>query len=317
MASISGGGVQFAYRGEWTFTYDIKNRLKSHINNNSGGLRTNLWYDALGRTFQRWTDLSGTKSSTLTRYVFDGSTLVQEHEWGATISGSAYVYTYNHITRDYLYQSGGIRQRESSDGFTFTDRFLVTDGGPITASIDQGVTTNVNYNELASSGDRQAGGSHWTGKLSNLWSKGSFLEGYGGGTSGATGGFDFLLLRDGGSSIPRSQRFNNRKANGPSGPKSIPVPWATPEPLPKPQPVALCKLCQCPLDPYGPLGCFTDAEAAKLPGNVVCAVACPLRFMHSVLGRYRWWREWSRFVTWSNKSARVRWGFRTMAFVVV
>ena len=143
--------------------------------------------------FQRWTDLSATKSSTLTRYVFDGSTLVQEHEWGATISESAYVYTYNHITRDYLYQSGGIRQRESSDGFTFTDRFLVTDGGPITASIDQGVTTNVTYNELAASGDRQAAGSHQNGKLSNLYSPDYFLEGYGGGTSGATAGFEPLI----------------------------------------------------------------------------------------------------------------------------
>jgi hypothetical protein len=40
------------------------------------------------------------------------------------------------------------------------------------------------------SGDRQAGGSHWSGKLSSLYSSGSYLEGYGGGENGSTAGFD-------------------------------------------------------------------------------------------------------------------------------
>ena len=209
IAATDGVGVECAtpsgsyfltFRDSWTFTFDGKNRLKTHTHTNASGVVTRLWYDALGRVFQRWPD-SSALPSILTRYVYDGSTLVQEHEWGITESEGAYVYTYHHLTRDYLYQPGGIRQRESSDGFTFTDRFLVTDGGPITASTDQGVTTTVNYNELAASGDRQSGGSHWSGKLSNIWLAGSYLEGYGGGTSGAASGFNPLIGAGGWSDL--------------------------------------------------------------------------------------------------------------------
>jgi hypothetical protein len=193
------GSLRLYYRSEWHFAYDGKNRLKSHYNTNSGGNKTVLWYDALGRVFQRSTmPISGiTPEITLTRYVFDGSTLVQEHEWTATESEGSYVYSYNHITRDYLYQAGGIRQRESSDGYSFTDRFLVTDGGPITASIDKGITTNVIYNELSGSGTRQAGGSHWEGKLSNLFSPNNYLEDFGGSIVGPTAGHDPILVGGG------------------------------------------------------------------------------------------------------------------------
>ena len=112
-------------------------------------------------------------------------------------------------------QPGGIRQRESTDGYLFTDRFLVTDGGPITASIDKGVSTSVSYNELGCSGDRQAGGSHQDGKLSDLFSRGSYLESYGGGTNGATGGFDGLTASSGRPFMAALLRFGSRSGNNP------------------------------------------------------------------------------------------------------
>ena len=198
MASASRSGVQLAYRGQWTFTYDHLNRLKSHTNTNAGGLRTNLWYNPMGQVWQRWTDISGNWTPSLTRYVYDGGMLVQEHAWSQTHPSGSYIYTYGFLSRDYLMQPGGIRQKESPDGINFTDRFLITDGGVITTSIDRQTSTTIKRIELAASGDRQAGGSRQDGKLSNLWGVESNLEGYGGGTSGATGGFDPLVTGRGG-----------------------------------------------------------------------------------------------------------------------
>ena len=177
MMTCRAGDTQLAYRGQWTFTYDHLNRLKSHTNTNMAGVRTNLWYNPMGQVWQRWTDNVGTMAGTLTRYVYDKGTLVQEHSWiGLNVSGS-WVYTYQYITRDYLMQPGGIRQKESADGINFTDRFLITDGGVITTSIDRQTSTTIKRIELARSGDRQAGGSEQDGKLSNLWSNRKLFRG--------------------------------------------------------------------------------------------------------------------------------------------
>ena len=194
--SVSRGMVQLAYRGQWTFTYDHLNRLKSHTNTNAGGLRTNLWYNPMGQVWQRWTDISGNWTPSLTRYVYDGGMLVQEHSWSQTHPSGSYIYTYGYLSRDYLMQPGGVRQKESSDGVNSTDRFLITDGGVITTSIDRQTSTTIKRIELAKSGDRQAGGSQQDGKLSNLFSVGSYLEGYGGGTSGNSAGFDPLVGKE-------------------------------------------------------------------------------------------------------------------------
>jgi hypothetical protein len=204
---------RLSYRGQWTFTYDHLNRLKSHTNTNASNARVNLWYNALGQVWQRWTDTSGTMDGTLTRYVYDGGMLVQEHHYTvANVSGS-WAYTYGYLSRDYLMQPGGIRQKESSDGSTFTDRFLITDGGVITTQIDRQTSTTIKRIELSASGDRQAGGSQQDGKLSNLWSVGSYLEGYGGGLSGATGGFDPLVQAGRRPFMPAKARFGNRRGN--------------------------------------------------------------------------------------------------------
>ena len=167
----------------------------------------------MGQVWQRWTDISGNWTPSLTRYVYDGGMLVQEHAWSQTHPSGSYIYVYGYLSRDYLMQPGGIRQKESSDGVSFTDRFLITDGGVITTSIDRQTSTTIKRIELASSGDRQAGGSQQDGKLSNLYARGAYLESYGGGTSGAIGGFDALvnilsshIVR----ALPRNQRDRNQ-----------------------------------------------------------------------------------------------------------
>ena len=42
-------GSKLSYRAQWTFTFDRKNRLRTHLNVSSGNhVRGNLWYDGQG-----------------------------------------------------------------------------------------------------------------------------------------------------------------------------------------------------------------------------------------------------------------------------
>ncbi len=79
---VKRGATQIAYHAEWTFTYDRKNRVKSHTHTAASNARGNISYDAVGRVWQRWNDNSSTQDwdGTLTRYVYNGATLAQEHQ---------------------------------------------------------------------------------------------------------------------------------------------------------------------------------------------------------------------------------------------
>ena len=111
-------GAQPAYRARWTFTFDLKNRMKSQTHEDAGNVRENLWWDGAGRVWQRWNDnsVSGDWDADLTRCVFDGSSLAQEHKWFASENEDEWSYAYGYITRDYLRNLSGVRQRESADG---------------------------------------------------------------------------------------------------------------------------------------------------------------------------------------------------------
>jgi hypothetical protein len=189
----SRGGNQLAYRAEWTFTYDRKNRLKSHANTNASNVRGNLWYDGRGRVWQRWNDNSNTEDwdGTLLRFVYDGSTLAQEHNFDVAEVLNAWVYTYDDLTRDYLRQPGGTRQRERSGG-NDTDYFLQANQGTLEYKVERSpVSETYARTERKSSLDQLPDSTF--NNISNLATPNGYIEMYGGSTSGSTAGFDGLV----------------------------------------------------------------------------------------------------------------------------
>ncbi len=189
---------RLANRAEWTFTYDKITRLKSYTHTAASDVRGNLSYDGRGRIWQRWNDNSDTSywDATLTRFVYDGSQLVQEILFDVEDVEGSWVYTYNDLTRDYLRQSAGMRQRER-DGGDDTDYYMQANRGvfefkterdPVAATIDR---------DFKSSALDQISGSTFQ-ELGNLTTSGSYVEMYGGTKSGDTAGFDPLVQMGGG-----------------------------------------------------------------------------------------------------------------------
>ena len=223
--------IRLVYRAAWTFTFDRKNRLKSHTNTNTSNARTNLWYDAMGRVWQRWNDdtVTGSWDTTLARYVNDGQTLAQEHLFTVSRQDSTWVYTYGKLTRDYLRHPGGIRQRErtgSSPNFTDTDRFLLLEAGNVAARADRGSSVTVTRTMRLASGDRlpenPAQSPELTtssfSNLSNLLGlRASLVDSFGGGATvgSPTEGFDALMEMDGRHYLAGVERYLNRRGNHP------------------------------------------------------------------------------------------------------
>jgi hypothetical protein len=221
---------RIAYRENWTFTYDRKNRMKSQTHERAAGVRENLWWDGTGRVWQRWNDdsVSGDWEPELTRYVYDGSQLAQEHHWIVFNYEGTWVYSYGYITRDYLYEPGGLRQRESSDGQNFTDRYLFTDSGSISARADRSSSTTITRTMRLASGDRLpdtllgpgATAENWS-NLSHLASRSSIIRDFGGGTSDEMKGFDALQQVGDRHYLTGLGRWVNRMGNnsylGPTG----------------------------------------------------------------------------------------------------
>ncbi len=217
--SITRSGNYLAYRAAYTFTYDRKNRLKTY---RLGDTTTHIWWDGLGRVWQRWDYDEGeeTWSMDVFRYVYDGMTLVQEHKFNALHLISeppdleAWAYMYMYLIRDYLHQQGGIRQRESDDGSTFTDRQLMTDRGVMTARVDKDTKNVVKRMELTSSLERQVYGSEQDTQLSNLLSSGMYIETFAS-TSGASAYFDPLIQQGQRHYLASYTRMLNRVGNNP------------------------------------------------------------------------------------------------------
>jgi hypothetical protein len=106
--------------------------LKTYTNTNASNKRGNLWYDGRGRVWQRWQDhtVTGAWDLSLTRFVYDGSTLAQEHYFTPAQVSNEWVYSYQYVTYDYLRQPGGIRQKER-DGASYKNYFLQANTGII------------------------------------------------------------------------------------------------------------------------------------------------------------------------------------------
>jgi hypothetical protein len=191
--------VQLAYRAGWTFTFDRKNRLKSHTHNETDDV-THLWWDGLGRVWQRWDYDSGGElwSDYLTRFVYDGGVLAQEHLF--TVFGeSSWDYTYVHLTHDYLRQPAGTRDRKATNG-GYTDYFLLTDGGTVSGQFTRGSSLSLDKAQREIAGNRQArysvaGGPPTTGDftdVSNFGFASTYIESFGGTKTGDAQFFDAL-----------------------------------------------------------------------------------------------------------------------------
>ena len=189
----SRSGSQLSYRAQWEFTFDNKNRLKTHENVSAAdNVRGNIWYDGKGRVWQRWNDSSSTPEwdPTLKRFVYDGATLVQEHTVAASVPVDEWVYTYVDINRDYLRHPAGLRQRERSGG-NDTDYYLQTDEAALEYKIERSQTSaTADRTERSASLDQIAGGS-FTSDLSNLATSGEYIEMYG----DLSNGFDGLVQK--------------------------------------------------------------------------------------------------------------------------
>jgi hypothetical protein len=226
-----------SFRQQWTFTFDRKNRMISFAKGSAPTERTNLWYDALGRVWQRWNDNPQTTdwAATAKRYVFDGSSLVQEHEFdveeiqpqfkeGGGEGSEAmeeqpyWEYTYNKVLVDYLHQPGGLRQyRWDDDDEEYKTEFLMNDGGMPGARIERGTAIpSVSRAQRTASGDRQAEAEVTQfSDLSRMTASGQFIESYGGGTSGSTGGFDPLASMGARHYTAGLGRSGSRSGNNP------------------------------------------------------------------------------------------------------
>ena len=198
-------------------TFDRKNRMKSHTHSGASNVRGNLWYSGAGQVFQRWNDnsSSGIWADSLYRYIYDGS-LAQEHLVDVADVASAWVYTYNRINTDYLRKPDGPREKVTSDGTTFTDRFLLQDGANISARIIRQTDNKVERMELTSSGDRQSGGSEQDSQVSKLGLGGGFIEGYASST-GITAFFDPLIEIAGDHYLSGIERPVSRNGRGSGG----------------------------------------------------------------------------------------------------
>jgi hypothetical protein len=157
-----------------------------------------VWYDSKGKVWQRWNDqvIGGAWDGSLKRYVYDGGQLVQEHLWDVAEDQGSWVYTYNDIDRDYLRHQGGIRQREGTAA-SYNDFYLQQSGAAIEIKTqrDQASATIARAERTQSL--NQMAGTTFT-DISNLATSNSPIAMYGGGTSGATGGYDGLMQRVGG-----------------------------------------------------------------------------------------------------------------------
>ena len=216
-------------RAQWTFTFDRKNRLKSHTHGGTDDV-THLWSDGLGRVWQRWTydSVEEEWSATLTPYNYDGSALAQEHLIAVSEVEEAWVYTYLYLTYDYLRHAAGTRQRKGQVDKSYTDYFVLSDMGTISGRFTRGSSVSLQKAQREIRGDRQArysvaGGPPTTGDftdVSNLGFGSTYIESFGGTKSGDAQFFDALNQVGSRHYLPGLGVYLNRRGNHPQRPGS-------------------------------------------------------------------------------------------------
>jgi len=202
--TISGTNYKIAFRAQWTFAFDRKNRLRTHTYPSGLNVRGNIWYDGMGRIWQRWNDdsVTGDWDADLKRFVYDGNALAQEHKFTAGGNGS-WTYTYIRCEVDYLRKPDGIRQKVNNGAGGWDSHFLFNDGADVASRAPSGSSTTITRTLRTASGERLNDNPRMTpglttgsfNNISNLAKPNSYVESYGGGTELGTSslGYDSLV----------------------------------------------------------------------------------------------------------------------------
>ncbi len=202
--TISGTNYKISFRAQWTFTFDRKNRLKTHTYPSGLNTRGNIWYDGVGRVWQRWNDdsVTGDWDADLKRFVYDGNALAQEHKFTAGGNGS-WTYSYGRCDIDYLRKPDGIRQKANNGVGGWDSHLLFNDGADVASRTPSGSSTTITRTLRTASGERLNDNPRMTpglttgsfNNISNLAKPNSYIESYGGGTELGTSslGFDSLV----------------------------------------------------------------------------------------------------------------------------
>jgi hypothetical protein len=166
--------------------------------------------------------IGGAWDGSLKRYVYDGGQLVQEHDWTVNDNFGTWVYTYADINRDYQRHPGGTTQRQGTAS-SYADYYMQNSGvqhefktkrDPATASLARDERTE-SLNQLPGSTFEN---------ISNLATSNSYIEMYGGGTSGGTAGFDGLVQRGGRHYLAGLGKFTSRMGNNAYEIEKLPLP---------------------------------------------------------------------------------------------
>ena len=203
--TISGTNYKIAFRAQWTFSFDRKNRLRTHTYAGGSNVRGNICYDGMGRVWQRWNDNSSTGDwdADLKRFVYDGNAMAQDHEFVAMEVEGAWSYAYGQLNTDYLRKPDGIRQKVNNGVGGWDSHLLFNDGADVASRTPSGSSTTITRTLRTASGDRLNDNPRMTAGLtsgsfsniSNLAKPNSYIESYGGGTELGTSslGYDSLV----------------------------------------------------------------------------------------------------------------------------
>ncbi len=202
--TISGTNYKIVFRAQWTFSFDRKNRLKTHTYPSGLNVRGNIWYDGMGRIWQRWNDdsVTGDWDADLKRFVYDGPALAQEHKFTASGNGS-WIYSYGRCDIDYLRKPDGIRQKVNNGVGGWDSHLLFNDGADVASRTPSGSSTTITRTLRTASGERLNDNPRMSpglttgsfNNISNLAKPNSYVESYGGGTELGTSslGYDSLV----------------------------------------------------------------------------------------------------------------------------
>jgi hypothetical protein len=265
----------------------LVSRSTFHSNAESDLVR-HLWqrwdYDSVG---EMWSDY-------LTRFVYDGGVIAQEHLVAASEVEEAWVYTYLYLTYDYLRHTGGTRQRKGEVDKSYTDYFLLTDMGSVSGRFTRGASLSLDKAQREIAGDRQtrysvAGGPPTTGDftdVSNLGFASTYIESFGGTKEGGAQFFDALNQIGSRHYLPGLGRFLNRWDNNPYSGRGGGGSWAPdvepPDLWPVPAPEPGDPVLPPGFDPAYPPAWSQDISPAfigsgepKLPGLADCCFSDP------------------------------------------
>jgi len=154
---------------------------------------------------------------------------VQEHEFDVAEVEDEWVYTYSDLTRDYLRHAAGVRQRQRSGG-NDTDYYLEANSGALEFKTERDPVSEAIARTERTASLNQISGATFSATVSNLATSANYIEMYGGGTTGSSGGFDALIHRGSRHFLAGLGRFASRQGNNTYELRRVEAPWPSARP---------------------------------------------------------------------------------------